>query len=112
MTNAGPMREVISIQQRSTDQDEAGEQVLEWTELLSRRAEKMAAPGREVWSSDQRNGRVPTVFRIRYPHGATITPAMRVVHRGVVFDIKSCVDADGRRVDMLLTCEELVGEPS
>lgn len=110
MTDAGPMRESITIQQRTTSQDGAGEPLLTWSTVATRRAEKMATPGREVWGANQRSARVPTVFRIRFPKDLVITPKMRVLHLGTVFDITSCVDADGRRVDMLLTCEELVAE--
>lgn len=110
MTNAGPMREVIRLQVQTTWQDPTGQPRLSWTDVATRQAEKTATPGREVWSSGERAGRVPTVFRIRYPLEVDLSPKLRLVHRKRVFDVVSCVDPDGRRVDMLLTCDELVGE--
>lgn len=104
------MRQVIHIQAQTTSQDEAGQRNLVWGDLATRRAEKMATPGSEVWASGERAGRVPTVFRIRYPRELTLSPKMRVVHKERVFDLVSCVDPDGRQVDMLLTCDEIVGE--
>lgn len=104
------MREVIHLQVQTTAQDATGQPRLVWGELATRRAEKTATPGREVWASGERAGRVPTVFRIRYPRELDMSPKLRLVHRDRVYDVVSCVDLDGRRVDMLLTCDELVGE--
>jgi len=104
------MREVIHLQAQTTSQDETGQPRLVWGDLGTRRAEKTATPGSEVWASGERAGRVPTVFRIRYPRELDLSPKLRVVHQERVFDVVSCIDPDGRRVDMLLTCDELVGE--
>ena len=110
MTASGPLREVIQIQEQTTTRDATGQPLLVWGVVGTRRAEKMATPGREVWTSNERVGRVPTVFRIRYPRDFKVTGRLRVVHLGVVYDVKSAIDRDGRRVDMLLTCDEIVGE--
>lgn len=114
MTNAGPMRETIALQVRSETQESNGEKKLLWSTFATRRAEKVSTAGAEQVVADQRVARVPTVFRIRYPREFELTPKNRVVHRvrgrERVFDIKSVDDRDGRRVDLFLTCEELVGE--
>lgn len=111
MTNSGFLREVIRIEQRSTVQDLNGEESPTWSLVATRLAEKVATPGREVWSSKERHARIPTVFRIRFPKTVSVEPKMRVIHKGKIFDIISAVDENGRGVDMLLSCEELVGEP-
>lgn len=108
---SGRLRDVIKIQRRSTTQDANGEESATWTLVGERRAEMVATPGREVWSSKERHARVPTVFRIRFPRDFDVLPQMRVVYRSRVFDITSAIDEDGRREEMLLTCDELVGEP-
>lgn len=108
---AGQMREVIKIQERSRVQDDAGEESWTWTTLGERQAEKLAYPGREVWSAKERSARVPTVFRCRYPREFEVQPKMRIVNRGKTYDITSAIDEDGRQADLLITCEELVGEP-
>lgn len=111
MTNSGPMREVIRFERKSSSQDDSGEQMPVWTLVAERRAEKMQMPGREVWSSKQRAGRIPTVFRIRFPKEFTVEPQMRLIHKSRVYDITSAYDEDGREVNLLVTCDELVGEP-
>lgn len=110
MTVAGPMREVIHLQAQTTTQDETGQRRLVWADVATRRAALAQTPGSESLSSASRSARVPTTFRIRYPQSIEVLPAMRVVHRGKVFNIVSATDLDGRRVDLHITAEELVGE--
>ena len=110
-TRSGAMREVIKIEERTSVQDETGEERFGWNLVAERRAEVVAFPGSEIWSSKERSARVPTVFRMRFPKTVVIKPQMRVVFKQRVFDIKSAVDEDGRETNLLLTCDELVGEP-
>lgn len=112
MTIAGPMREVVRIEQRSTTQDALGEESTTWVLVAQRRAAVVAMPGSEVWASKERHGRVPTMFRMRWPADVTVLPSMRIVWRGRLFNIVSAVDETGRRTDLLVTCDELVGEPT
>lgn len=108
----GSMREVVRIESRTTSQDANGEQVASWSLVLERRAQMVATPGAELWSSKERTARVPTVFRMRYPTDAVVLPQMRLVCRGRVFNIISAIDESGRRTDLLVSCEELIGEPT
>lgn len=106
MVRAGEMRHQVVIQQRSTTQDSAGEASTVWTTFAAVRAALERAPGREVWASAQRSGRVPVVFRLRYL--ADVTPAMRIYFAGKVHNILSAVDVAGRKEELLITAEELV----
>ncbi len=106
MISAGRMREVVRIEQRSPTQDAAGEFLLNWTLFAQRRAEIVRTPGREVWSSSERQGRVPTLFRLRYLDG--VMPAMRLICNAKVYDIISAIDPDGLGAELVLTTEELV----
>lgn len=108
MFRAGEARHQISIQSRSTVQDAAGEPANTWTEYASRRASIQRTPGKEAFAAAQDNGRIPVVFRLRWLDG--VTPAMRVVFDSKVFDIRSIVDVDGRKAELMLTCDERVGE--
>lgn len=109
MVRAGDYRHQITVQQRSTTQDAAGEQLDAWTTFITRRAAIQRTPGREAFAAAQDNGRVPTVFEMRYVDG--VTNAMRVVFDSRVFDIKSAIDPDnGLKAKLLVTCDERVGE--
>ncbi len=112
MTNSGFMRGMVRIEQRSTVQDSNGEESPTWSLVGTRFAEKVATPGREVWSSNERHARVPTIFRIRFPKTFSIESKMRLIHKSKLYDIISAIDENGRGVDMLVSCEELVGEPA
>ncbi len=108
MMRAGDMRHVVTLEIRSQQLDSAGQPVDVWLFFAERRAALERAPGREVWASAQRSGRVPTVFRLRYLDG--VTPAMRLLHAGKVFDILSAIDQAGRGEELLITAEEHVEE--
>jgi head-tail adaptor len=113
MVRAGDMRHQFQIQRRSSTRDAAGEQVLTWIEFASRRAAIQRTPGAEVFASAQRNGRIPTVVRMRFVAG--VTPAMRIVglcpcHLNKVFDIKDPTNVDGRGEELVIVAEEIVGE--
>jgi SPP1 family predicted phage head-tail adaptor len=102
------MRHRVKLQQRSSGQDAAGGVLDAWEDFATRWASMERASGREVWASAQRSGRVPAVFRLRYLAG--VTPAMRLVFDGRVYNILSAVDMAGRREELVITAEELVEE--
>lgn len=103
---AGELDTRISIEARSTTQDATGEPDTTWDVFAERWASIERTPGSELWGSAQRNGRVPTIFRLRCLAG--VMPAMRVVAQGRVFDVKSVVRPSGRSGEMLLVTDELV----
>lgn len=106
--NAGQMRFVVRIEQRTTVQDAAGEPNNTWTLFQQRRASVERTPGRELWASDQRQGRVPTMFRLRFLDG--VLPQMRLIHNSKVFNILSAFDPDGTKAELTIMAEELVEE--
>lgn len=109
--NAGKMRKQVRIEQRTTQPDAAGEPQVIWSLLCTARAQIERAAGAEVWSGNERSGRVPTVFTTRFRADVTVLPKMRLTCDGVLYDIKSAIDPDGMRAELELTCEELVEEP-
>ncbi len=106
MISAGELRHTVAIEKRSTTQDAVGEPLNEWVHFARRRAGIVRTPGREVFASDQRTARVPTVFRLRHLEG--VLPAMRLVCASKVYDIVAAIDPDGRREQLLITAEEHV----
>jgi SPP1 family predicted phage head-tail adaptor len=114
MNRAGEMRHRVTLQERQTIQDDAGEPNNTWNTFATRwAAVQRAATGSEEFASAMRNGRVPVTFRLRYLEtnaGETITPAMRLVWQGKVHNILSVVDPDGRKSELIITAQELVEE--
>lgn len=108
--NAGAMREQVRIQSRASQQDSAGEPTLSWIEFALCRAEVIRTPGKSLWDtpSAERNGRVPTTFKLRWLDG--VLPEMRLLNRNKVYRIMSAIDPTGRHEELLVTSEELVGE--
>lgn len=108
MIDSGKMRHQVRIEQRSTTQDSSGDPQLTWSTFVEVRAAVEYSSGREVWASGQRQGRVPTVFTLRYIDG--VLPSMRLVFRKTVYDILSAVDQEGRREKLIVTAVEHVEE--
>lgn len=117
--NIGAMRDVIRIERRSATQDAAGEPALSWIFVARCRAEYVPAdPGREVFTSEKRQGLIPTTFKLRFREG--VVPAMRVILEGwnkvdqvateQVFDIISAVNPDRVKVQLVISAEEHVEE--
>lgn len=106
----GPMRHRVTLQHRVTGVDAAGGVRDVWEKFATRWASMDRAAGSEVWASAQRSGRVPAVFRLRYLAG--VEPGMRLLFDGRTHNILSAVDQEGRKAELLITAEELVGEAS
>jgi SPP1 family predicted phage head-tail adaptor len=106
MIRAGELRHQVEILVRTSAQDSSGQPLDTWTVFATRMASLRRAPGREVFASAERNGRVPVVFDLRFLDG--VTPAMRVRFNGKVHNIQSAFDPDGRRAELVITAEELV----
>ena len=112
MIRAGDMRFQIEIQERSSALDSAGQQVETWTTLTTRRASVQRTPGAEFFNSMSHQGRVPTVFRLRYPVELTklVGPEMRVLFGTRVYNIISAVDQAGIKEELIITALENLGE--
>lgn len=109
--SAGQMRKRIRIEQRTSTRDSYGEQVQSWSLVCERWAAIVKTPGIEVWASEQRLGRVPTTYVMRYPRDITILPQMRLTCDGALYDIKSAIDPDGMKAELHITCMQLVNDP-
>lgn len=107
------MRYEVLIEQRTLNQDSAGEQDDEWLFVARRRASiENPVPGSEFFASQQRQARVPTTFRMRFidESEAVVLPDMRLKCQGKTYDIVSAVDPDGMRSELIVTALERVGE--
>lgn len=108
---AGRLRNLITIQQRTLTQDSLGGSVETWSTLAASVPADVRMVGqgeRYVASADQEVALVTHRVRLRYR--SDVTPLNRIIYGSRVLDIESAVDPDGRRRTLVLTCSERVGE--
>ncbi len=110
--NSGALRHRISIQRHSTEVDDLGQQLDEWTEVVSVWADITDRRGREIVEARQTTyNEVTTDVRIRV--NLPLTPEMRVVeqcHGRRVFQIVDVRQNYAPRPETLLECEERLVE--
>lgn len=100
----GPLRERITIQQKSAARDSYGAEVVTWVPFAVVSASVSSPTGREFFGSAQVNSTVTTKFGIRYLAG--VTTAMRISYDGELYNIVAVLDTD-RRADLMLLTEEV-----
>jgi SPP1 family predicted phage head-tail adaptor len=96
---AGKLRHRITIE-AATVANVFGEEVETWTTFAEVWAAKEDLAGREFFAAQQTTAEVTTRFRLRYLDG--VTPKMRINSDGVLYNIESVQDPDGRRVELIL----------
>ena len=107
---AGQFRQVITIQTPGSTQNEYGEIVPNgWTDFLTNiRASYEPLVGRELYTQYQIAEQIDVRFRIRYQPSKTITSAMRVIHRGVTYQIVyEPINPDGKLNELILYCKRV-----
>lgn len=106
------MRHKLEIERRVSTKDAAGQPLGEWQLLHRCRAALKRTAGAEVVAADQRNARVPTVFRIRFAPLVLAKMRLRLVSANPVgiFDIVSAIDPEGRQEVTEITAIEHVEE--
>lgn len=100
---AGDLRRRISIQNRSTVKT-SGQEQQTWTEVLSCWAEISPLTGRELIAAQAQVSEVTHEVTIRYRAG--ITPRMRIVYQGRVFNILFVNDLDTQHRKLVMQCSE------
>ena len=109
--NPGELRDQISIQVLSTEQDSTGgtpDENLDasWSEYAACRARMSPTTGREVQEAGKQQGEVSVTFRMHWMYG--VVENMRIVHGGTSkkFDIRAVLNEDGMNAVMRLLCRE------
>ena len=103
---AGPLRQRVTIQEKSASQNTYGEEVITWTDLATVWAAVEPLTGREFLEGKQITAEVSTRIRIRYRSG--ITPEMRVEFGSIVYDIHSIIHLEEREREIHLICQEIL----
>lgn len=99
---AGQLRNRVTLERRVQGQDELGQPIDEWLALGIVPASIEPLNGREYLAAGAEQSEVTTRIRIRYFAG--LLPADRVTHDATQYDIKSVIDPQTRKREIVLMC--------
>ena len=99
---AGKMHRWITIEQFTAVQDAFGQETKTWNEFASVWTQKADIKARERFAAQQDIAEETTRFRMRYLEG--VSPKMRIVHDGKVYNITGIAEL-GRRAGLEITTE-------
>lgn len=85
--NFGKMDRRVTIQSWSTSRDAEGGAVKSWSTGSQVWAQVLQQGGREMFTHEQVNAEIDTLFRIRYSTSLIPDPQMRVVYNSTNFNI-------------------------
>jgi SPP1 family predicted phage head-tail adaptor len=100
---AGSLNRVVELQSRPTTVDAYGQQSTTWTTVITARAAIEPLSGSEVIAAGALIGETLVNVTIRYRPG--ITPTMRVLYEGQVYDILYVLDDFMRHRKLTLLCK-------
>jgi len=105
--NTGQFNRRILIQAPSTTQDDAGQPINTWTDVVNTWANIRTASSKEVYVAQGFVSVLTHVITIRYNPSIAISVDMRVVYCDRVFLIQAVNDPDESRVVRQLLCKEV-----
>ena len=106
---AGRLRNRITIQQRATTQDSAGEPSNTWTTFATVWASVEPIRGREFFEAQKTSSSVTNRIIIRYSSTvASVAPKMRVNFGSKYYDIEAVLNLEERDKEIHLMCAEVV----
>ena len=100
---SGRLKHFVTIQRRSETQDAIGQPVVAWVQVAQVFADIRHQSGLEAVRADAPVSTVKASVRIRYRTG--IDAGMRVLHRGVVYNITAVLPDEVGRQHVDLACE-------
>lgn len=108
---SGKLRERVTLQSKTVVRDAFGSEVVTWVISATVWADVRSTDGTEQVESsvDQVVATISHSVLIRYMAG--LSPSIRVVWQGKVLQILSIVENDNRQRQLILKCNEVVGEP-
>lgn len=105
---SGDLRHRITIESRSTANDNFGDPVETWSTVGEYWCHVRPATGREQMVAGQMQAEISHAIVMRYQGTTAITPNMRVQYGQRTFNIQSVINADGRNYMYTLYCIENV----
>lgn len=103
---AGKLRHSITIRKQDTTRNSFGERVTTWIDVAIVRAAKEPLLGNQYFQAEALQSKVEVKFQCRYFAGVDNT--MRVYNDGLLYEILSVVDVEGRHREMVIYAKKLV----
>ena len=101
---AGKLKHRITIQQRNSGRDAAGQPVLTWSDIAQNiSASIIHQTGLQVLKAGAEVSIVKSSIRVRYITG--ITAGMRIVHGSTIYDIKAVLPDLEKKQHVDFICE-------
>lgn len=104
--NPGELRHIITLQKLENTQNDYGEVIEVWKDILTTRAGIYPVSGKEFFSAETMNSEVSHKVNMRYIPG--ITSNMRIKFGERCFNIESVINFQERNIELQLMCKELV----
>lgn len=101
------MRDVVTVQSRTTAPNANNEPVATWGDVMPIRAVVKPTGGSELWRGMKVESETTHVVTVRY--WAALEPSMRLIFGGKTLQIDSVHDLEGMRRFMVLQCREQRG---
>jgi SPP1 family predicted phage head-tail adaptor len=105
---AGDYNRRITLQHFETTKDSEGIVTQQWMDVATVWAAVEPLRGREYFAAAAVNAENTVRFRIRYRPG--ITPDMRLLYNGRVFEIQSVIDVNEQHKEIHLMTREVVSD--
>jgi SPP1 family predicted phage head-tail adaptor len=105
--NPGDYKDRIRIEQKSVTRDASiGSEIVSWALVATVWAKYEPLRGQEFFSA--RQNQAATMARFRMHYRADLSKEMRIVFRGLYYEIDSVIDVGGRRTELeVMTTEGL-----
>ena len=106
MVRAGKLRHRVTLEQRSSTVDDAGQNTDSWSSYRTCYAEVIDKGGAEKIRGQQVDATIQAVVRIRHPEGTFPEPEHRVTFGSRTLNIESVQRRDSHDREVWLYCRE------
>ncbi len=106
--NPGEYRHKIIIQGKTKTQNDYGEEIEDWKDILLARVGIYPISGREFFAAETVNSEVTHKVNMRFTPSTQIKPEMRIKFGARIFNIISVINFQERNTELQLLCKELV----
>lgn len=104
--NPGEFRHIVTFQKKTNVQNDYGEEIDDWENVLIARVGIYPMSGREFFAAETINSEVTHKINMRYIPG--ITPDMRIKFGDRIFELKSPpINFQEKKIMLQLLCKEL-----